>query len=66
MKVLFEYYDIEPTEEYTQEDLDNFNKTHDLGQFEKEEPMIDAETAQALVVQDDKDNNKKKKKDDDR
>lgn len=41
MKFLLEYYNIEPTEEYTQEDLDKFNATHNLKEFilqkEKEE-----------------------------
>ncbi len=32
MKFLLEYYDIEPTEEYTQADLDKFNQTHTLSQ----------------------------------
>lgn len=32
MKFLLEYYNIEPTEEYTQVDLDRFNQTHNLSQ----------------------------------
>jgi cell division protein FtsI/penicillin-binding protein 2 len=31
MKFLLEYYHVEPTEEYTQKELDEFNKTHTLG-----------------------------------
>lgn len=41
MKFLLEYYNIEPTEEYTQKDLDEFAATHNLKEFilrkEKEE-----------------------------
>lgn len=37
MKFLLEYYNIEPTREYTQKDLDTFNATHDLGKYIKEE-----------------------------
>lgn len=37
MKFLLEYYNIEPTEEYTQKDLDLFNATHDLGKYSVEE-----------------------------
>ena len=37
MKFLLEYYNIEPTREYTQKDLDIFNATHDLGKYSKEE-----------------------------
>jgi cell division protein FtsI/penicillin-binding protein 2 len=37
MKFLLEYYNIEPTEEYTQEELDAFNATHDLGKYSQEE-----------------------------
>ncbi len=31
MKFILEYYHIEPTEKYTQADLDKFNQTHTLG-----------------------------------
>ena len=31
MKFLLEYYHVEPTEKYTQADLDKFNQTHTLG-----------------------------------
>ncbi|EKE11315.1 MAG: hypothetical protein ACD_15C00108G0010 [uncultured bacterium] len=37
MKFLLEYYNIEPTEEYTQEDLDRFNAAHTILQFSKDE-----------------------------
>ncbi len=33
MKFLLEYYNIEPTEEYVQKDLDVFNSTHNLKEF---------------------------------
>ncbi|KKR20125.1 MAG: Peptidoglycan glycosyltransferase [Candidatus Moranbacteria bacterium GW2011_GWA2_39_41] len=46
MKFLLEYYDIEPTEEYTQKNLDDFNQTHTLTQFKKE----DAEAAATTVA----------------
>lgn len=31
MKFLLEYYHVEPTQEYSQKDLDKFNQTHTLG-----------------------------------
>ena len=37
MKFLLEYYNVEPTREYTQQELDAFNATHDLGKYVKEE-----------------------------
>lgn len=38
MKFLLEYYNVEPTEEYTQSDLDKFNQTHTLNEsFTKKE-----------------------------
>lgn len=39
MKFLLEYYNIEPTEEYAQADLDKFNQTHTLSKsfLKKEE-----------------------------
>ena len=43
MKFLLEYYNIEPTEEYTQQDLDLFNATHDLGKYSVEEEDEDEE-----------------------
>ncbi|MDP1884099.1 MAG: penicillin-binding protein 2 [Candidatus Moranbacteria bacterium] len=36
MKFLLEYYGVEPTEEYTQEELDEFNRYHTLGQLTAE------------------------------
>jgi cell division protein FtsI/penicillin-binding protein 2 len=45
MKFLLEYYNIEPTEEYTQKDLELFNQSHNLIQFKKEE-----DTATNVVV----------------
>jgi cell division protein FtsI/penicillin-binding protein 2 len=33
MKFLLEYYRVEPTEKYTQADVDKFNQTHTLGSF---------------------------------
>jgi len=64
MKFLLEYYGIEPTEEYTQEDLDNFNKTHNLGRLDdEEETVLETEVIDAPVLKDNKDNKKKKKDD---
>jgi len=37
MKFLLEYYNLEPTEDYTQKDWDVFNQKHNLIQFKKEE-----------------------------
>lgn len=33
MKFLLDYYNVEPTEKYTQKDLDLFNQTHDLRSY---------------------------------
>ena len=33
MKFLLDYYHVEPTEKYTQQDLDKFDQTHDLGSY---------------------------------
>jgi cell division protein FtsI/penicillin-binding protein 2 len=33
MKFLLEYYDIEPTQAYTQKEMDDFNQTHNLKKF---------------------------------
>ena len=41
MKFLLEYYNIEPTEDYTQKDLELFNQSHNLTQFKKEENIVD-------------------------
>jgi len=43
MKFLLEYYNIEPTENYTQSDLDKFNQTHTLNEtFLKKEDDSDS------------------------
>lgn len=46
MKFLLEYYKIEPTEEYTEKDLEIFNQTHNLKEFfvkKEEENNSDSE-----------------------
>lgn len=51
MKFLLEYYNIEPTEEYTQKQLDEFNATHTIAQFspdgqkKEEDGTVDAAAA---------------------
>ncbi len=44
MKFLLEYYKVEPTEEYTEKDLEKFNMTHNLKEFfiKKEEEKDDS------------------------
>jgi membrane peptidoglycan carboxypeptidase len=50
MKFLLEYYNIEPTEEYTQEDLDRFNATHTILKFSEEDKKEEEAAADASVV----------------
>jgi len=64
MKFLLEYYNIEPTEAYTQKDLDDFNQSHNIAKFSANKQAQDnidspATTAIETVIADD---NKKKKK----
>ncbi len=64
MKFLLEYYNIEPTEDYTQKDLDDFNQSHNIAKFSADKQAQDdisspTTTATEAVTADD---NKKKKK----
>lgn len=63
MKFLLEYYNIEPTEEYTQKELDDFNAYHTLSQVVKADTEDEDKTVEVQIVVEDKD---KKKKDDKR
>lgn len=63
MKFLLEYYNIEPTEEYTQKELDDFNAYHTLSQVVKADTEDKDKTVEVQIVVEDKD---KKKKDDKR
>jgi hypothetical protein len=56
-KFLLDYYNIEPTEEYTQKDVDVFNATHDVSIFQT--PKEEAPPAAVPTSTDDA-----KKKDD--
>ncbi len=50
MKFLLEYYHVEPTEKYTQADVDKFNQTHTLGNsFVTDEKAAEVKAAPALV-----------------
>ncbi|MFA7208852.1 MAG: penicillin-binding protein 2 [Parcubacteria group bacterium] len=42
MKFLLEYYNVEPTEEYTQKELDEFNRYHTLSRLSEEEDGAEA------------------------
>ena len=63
MKFLLEYYNIEPTEEYTQKELDDFNAYHTLSQVVDADSENEDEAVEVQTVAEDKD---KKKKDDKR
>ena len=59
MKFLLEYYNIEPTEAYTQKDLDDFNQSHNIAKFSANKQAQDnidspATTAIETVIADDK------------
>jgi cell division protein FtsI/penicillin-binding protein 2 len=47
MKFILEYYNIEPTEEYTQKNLDDFNASHDLKKYFLEKTEKDKLAAEA-------------------
>lgn len=44
MRFLLAYYNIEPTEQYSQDDMDKFNASHTILQFSKEDQQAVAET----------------------
>lgn len=48
MKFLLEYYNTEPTEEYTQKELDEFNATHNLKEFLAQKEKEEAEKKKEL------------------
>jgi cell division protein FtsI/penicillin-binding protein 2 len=56
MKFLLEYYNIEPTEDYTQKDLEAFNQSHNLTQFKKEEDDVDDITTNPEIEEKEKTN----------
>ena len=65
MKFLLEYYHVEPTEKYTQKDLDTFNQFHTIAQYSPNQPnqlnavVTPAATTSVAVTK--KDDNKKNK-----
>lgn len=59
-KFMFDYFGIEPTEEFTSEDLATFSKTHN---YLAEEETEEAEEVEE--IEEDEDDKKKKKDDDD-
>lgn len=62
MKFLLEYYNVEPTEAYTQKDLDIFNQYHNLTQYSPDKPDQNSSSAAAPVANPvAADDNKKKK-----
>lgn len=70
MKFLLEYYAVEPTQDYTQKQVEEFNATHTiLQQFGNKEKTDSAETAAPVTTTDNKkagDNKKDKKSKDGR
>jgi len=50
MKFLLEYYNVEPTETYTQKDLDDFNLAHNLLQFKLGDPSTPTPTLTPVVT----------------
>lgn len=69
MKFLLEYYNVEPTEQYTQKQMDDFNMSHTIAQFSKDnqdDPVkinnISPVASQVQNETDKKDNKDAKKK----
>ena len=62
-KFMLDYFGVEPTEEYTQKDVELFNATHDVSIYQAEKPEEQPSTEQPVQPEEKKDKNKKKKKD---
>lgn len=60
-KFLLEYFSVEPTEEYTQHDVDLFNATHDVSIYQAEKEEGQPASAQPVEEEKKKDNKKKKR-----
>ncbi len=61
-KFMLDYFGVEPTEEYTQKDIETFNATHDVSIYQA--PKVEVQTPPvepAPPVQDDKNKKDKKK-----
>ncbi len=58
-KFLLDYYNIEPTEEYSQKDVDLFNATHDTSIFQTPKPEEVAPVQQVPITEEKKDKKKK-------
>jgi len=58
-KFLLDYYNIEPTEAYTQKDVDIFNATHDVSIYQTPKPEEAAPIQQAPATEEKKDKKKK-------
>lgn len=56
MKFLLEYYNVEPTETYTQKDLNEFNATHTLKEFLAQKEKEEAEKEKEKEEKDKKNN----------
>jgi cell division protein FtsI/penicillin-binding protein 2 len=63
-KFMLDYFGVEPTEQYTQKDIDHFNATHDISVYSapKEETQPAPTIQQLTPDEKNKNNNKKKKK----
>ncbi|MDD3487193.1 MAG: penicillin-binding protein 2 [Candidatus Moranbacteria bacterium] len=62
-KFLLDYYNVEPTEEYSQKDVDLFNATHDVSIYQTPVEEETQPEQPAQPVEEKKDKNKDKKKD---
>lgn len=56
MRFVLEYYNIEPTEQYTQKDLDDFNASHDLKKYlmqrkEEDDKLKEQEKSKEVIVE---------------
>jgi len=60
-KFLLDYYNVEPTEEYSQKDVDSFNATHDVSIYQAPKEEVAPAPEAAPPVDDDKKKDDKKK-----
>lgn len=59
-KFMLDYFGVEPTEEYTQKDVDQFNATHDVSIYQAPKPE-EVQPEQSPNTEEKKDDKKKKK-----
>lgn len=58
-KFLLDYYNVEPTEQYSQHDVDLFNATHDVSIYQTPKPEEEAPVQQVPITEEKKDKKKK-------